>query len=815
MRICGPALLLSALAGCAPAAPSSQATGAIIDVSSPWQEPGVVNGAMPELGVHGFVREGSGTDAKQTHSGVFSNGTDLSALPVEAQDPGCLGCDWAAGFAAPTPNHRFSPALQGLLGQALHDADVHKMPELDTGLLHDILGIIRRFSDDPNVAISESPLRRTFLGYPAELGRWMRSFTSSTPVTQVHNDYADPTTMAGLRERGARLYCAARTAQAQQSGSTKSMGKLTALSLDLFGKTFEFFSIEPTVVIDGPQRYLGAPGDGAQAFMVPLLYGVQLTPTNLLPPLPEFRYPVVLVSGDSELLTTAHQGNGQVNVSEQFQTAAHVDAIVGADGGGSVGAQKTLFYVGPIAVNLKMGIGLGIGQLQSMDAVSCPTGSTVAPGLPGSGPLLNDRLLDAVPAGWPTPARTGDFTGLWNDGDWTLSGPPTANITQFLGFTAHDPKQNMTFSGGRLQPWDPMLIRTLEDDDRHVYHGASIGICAQLSGELGKQIGPLNFKLTAGGGIGGGIGLHHDLRDAVLALDNDALAAQSTLSLEPSVGGQIDAGFFVHLLLQISLDIFPLGTQTFTIVDNDIVKLTLPSITFHGDPWEEPHRLRLGTGSASGDPLKQPLASSHLPNGATFSSFPQSIDSCLAGNASNPPAPPTCAPQTTPQAPARANVCLFTGGLDIMPRGLPGALPANVCSNISGFAAKFLPPPATDARRKCVTDLLTFLCAPTSKEQIVTLPELGSFQTVARIAMTGDANDPKNPINDPAFQAAMKNVAQECVQANLTLTPSSVPAVQSYVGNMFEFAPCDDTATVFATPVSGSGSSTVAPGSCQ
>ena len=225
--------------------PVGRTSAPIISTSSPVQTPPSPGSIPPLARQHGLLAEGAfnRTGPFVAHQGVFTDGTDLPHAPAfttttidPTQTLSCPGgdarCQWV-GDATSDPFAEAMPAFGARLGQALGDA-ASFFPQLDDTTLNNILSVLSDFGFQPNPN-PPSP-QGVFLGYDAEFARWEHSETHA--VTGVGFTYDDPSAMAEHRQRGARLYCAAREAQNHhQSTSTKSMGKQSAFSLTLFGQT--------------------------------------------------------------------------------------------------------------------------------------------------------------------------------------------------------------------------------------------------------------------------------------------------------------------------------------------------------------------------------------------------------------------------------------------------------------------------------------------------------------------------------------------------------------------------------------------------
>jgi hypothetical protein len=774
---------------------------ALVSSGSPYVEPSV--SSLPPLGLHGktFDAPPSLNAPFLIHEGVFSDGVDLGAPPTSGQ------AAWV-GTATGTA-HASAPDFGTVLGQALGHATGVELPKLDTSVLDtltDFLGLL-------DVSTTTSGPDTRFLGFTPERARWLASRTFFVNLSQLTVPYADPLHMANLRQRGARLYCAAREAQnAHQSGATKSMGKQVAFSVDLFGEQVDFLAFEPTFALDGPLPYLGgppgcpvdpagdcgnnpAPHDGAQAFMVPLLLGTQLTPLSLLPSLPEIRYPVVLVTGDTELVTPV--GGIPPLVIKNYRTVTHADSILSAWGGAAAGKRLVLARVGPAEVTLNLGAAVGVGLFFAGSAAGqCPHDPLVdgLPGLPGTGAPANDRLLSALPSGppapgWPSP-RSGaisSFGGIrFGEGPWLPSALSDDTLASFTFSHLSSDPSDLTYVIP-LASFDPLTVRALEDDDRHLWTSSTAQLCGLLSLGFGGALGPLHASLSGGGSLSAFATMRHDLRWGLVAIPLDVIfnvppaVAMEALAVAPRVTASADLELFVHLTLEIEVDLSFIGTVTITLFNDDLLNTgPINLASYDSGPWAEEHRFRLGTGSSFGDPMKQPVTLSHLPNGPYFGSFPagKGVDACLADPAPNVPAPTPCLSQPAAQDPPQVEICAWMGGGGFGTVGSP-PLPPNVCGQITAFVDSVLPS-GTPAQKGCLRRRLVFLCLPVTKQQ--------PFANQSALARVLD-------LQDPLVASELQAVIQTCVNANLPDGATQADA-QAYAQSIYHYALCKADATL-------------------
>ncbi|HKM86380.1 MAG TPA: hypothetical protein VJW96_09245 [Terriglobales bacterium] len=840
---------------------------AIVNTSKPVQE-GAIVGNIPPLNVQGatFPAKQFKIDPTTIHEGSFTNGLDLLGpwWLIPNQTDATRGCGAGAQSfpmdgtinEVPFLQHVCStshtcfttpgsatPALSADLANAIQDAnaelkdlnaDILVGPNGALTVLQDLGALTESTKREPRFVAFSNNNPSGNANFLPEFGRWLRAFSPFVGVVPPFGGgttkFADPIVMANLRERGARLYCAAREAQKMQTPSTKSMGKLVPFSINLFGQEIDFLTIEPTLVIDGPQPYLdpnfprcpvdgqncgtaSLENDGAQAFMVPFLVGTQITPISLLPSLPEIRVPVVMVTGDSEVLTSAKFPGppGGPGVGQRaYQTVTHTDAILSAELTGGASDSIPLFSIGPLMFLVNIGVGFGVGQLFSDEQIGFPSPlATEPPPAPCMCPLqqgpiqpdipqladqcppTNDRVFAAiVPSFWPSPIRDGDLqnfpqAGVWDEGGWSpaldTANTSLSNTVEVLPFAS--------FESFNLQPFDPMLIRGLEDDDRKVWVSTTLGLSAQLVGKLPpvdvslKPLGAIHLRFAASGGLTGGIAMRHTLRDAALGVDQPLVVNPiSAVSIEPSVSADARAGVEVDLVITIDTVFGTLTIIDATPPNSPLISFRQTLAHYDSGPFDESHRFRLGTGAglSFGDPLKAPQVQSHFPfdahnsSSALFESFPpgNDVDRCLASSDPNPSAPPPC-PEQPPllTSPPGGQLCLYAGP----PAGsdLPD-LPPDVCANVVGYVNLVLGS-ATAAQQKCVIDKFAFLCQPTSRQQ--------SFHPTAVVAHILDPTD-KNAL------MMIGNITNECLNANVPLGFDP----QQVAGGLFGVALCDNQA---------------------
>jgi hypothetical protein len=725
---CRPALLLllpvclssaCAVDAVAPEEEVGSHAAAVVDTDSPWSGPSTP-GDMPTLpglvsGARPLDSAVNATGPQDIHDAVYLNGRDLRSAsdrfsPTEtAEVDAWLDRIEGDEFSA-------SDAYRLRMQSALEDAATRE-GTLDEGYLDDAFDAIGSLGgslemNDPVTTVSAPRPSRA---------RWMASQWACPPKAycpwsgEQRYRYEDPQHFEELRERGARQYCAARTAVQRQGSTVASMGEQAATSFRIFGRDIDLLVLEPTVAMSAPERFTGeGENDGAQAFVIPMLMGTKVTPIRGigLDGLPEVRSPVSLVTGDTEVLTRADQRNVRVRVggggmfptfktknihSKQYKTATHAESFVSTSRSMEWSAPDIPIYrIGPFYVVAKIGLTAEIGK----DSAG------------------NDRVLRGAPAGWPTsrPGVPSDLSlvstfdgNAYYDGAWTLTsfspgaGPIVANSGTWLDRS--------------FQPWDPFLVRALEDGDHVIDKETNIGLSLALAAGIGFRWSRWGFRVEAGvevqGGIEGTAGQVHEVRESAhgkLVTSNStthldsAMVPLTGIVVTPSTSADLDFQSKAELFFKVALPVIgEIVDWNYVIYDVDV-----DLARWESAPWPEANRFRIGTGAPTGDVMKQPNAVSHFPQRGHFTSFPDDIDTCLEDDSPLPDEPPLCEPTSDPDDIPSAELCVY-GVLD------EGQFPAT-CSNVDAYLAavrsRFTP-----EQVDCIADSLKFLCQPVSMEQ--------------------------------------------------------------------------------------------------
>ena len=221
----------------------------------------------------GSVNWSAGTESA---NGTYTNYLDLSAAPATNE------ISWNAGLSLATSGTNASkftaPNFTAYMVAAASQANADTIGAMNTNsTLNTVLQDAFNYYFGAGTVTIPPPTAQ-FSGYPPVRGQWERSFQNlfGGPPNLT---FTDPPQLSELRERGARLYCAARTANKQQSAThTVTMGSQSVASVNVLGNQIDLLVLEPTVELGSPQRQLGAANDGAQAFEIPLQLGAIIFP---------------------------------------------------------------------------------------------------------------------------------------------------------------------------------------------------------------------------------------------------------------------------------------------------------------------------------------------------------------------------------------------------------------------------------------------------------------------------------------------------------------------------------------------------------
>lgn len=809
-------LLVVTAAGVACAAPASEeplgfGQEAIVTRTAIPTGPQYASTTPISLGVNGTATASDlDTSTGVAHALHFTSGS-ADATPPSNYSPATSYLAVAEGGA--NSQYESTPQFGTYLTAAIND-NVALVNSTDKDhsarpVLDQVQSILGSFTTDPIVVTGPTP---SFLGYTPVQARWAYlKYTQAGQSNGVYKkyQYPDPPLAGEIRERGARLYCAARRAIKEQAARPDSrfLGEQVALPIHILGQSIDIGVVQATLTLDGPQQYTGAPRgsaqptDGAQAFHIPLLAGAKMIPIRGLPlvpdVLPEVRHPIVLTTGDSEIQTattptairtsyttlclpTCVPFYGTTNDSmETDRTVTHADAI------GSSAAQLKwntsfpIFTMGIFTATMNLSTTVDVGALQPID---------------------NSRLFKGIstyPSGRTEGLSVLSGTQFFDDS--------ALQITSGVSFWADTPMSvNSSSQVYSLPAFNPMLMRWEHNDDHHVTTRSSLTLGAGVTGNLGFSYGPLKLDFSATGQLTGAFNLDTHVRDEATVLQQ-AQVGTIPPSTKFLTNVTVTPSTSTDLSLKVGLDMRVRLPTPFGDID-ETLNLIDPAPfgkTFGGDPWEEKHRLRLGTGSNQGfDVTNQPFTISHLPSNAADGSIPtfnafdtQTVDACLNDPTPNPPLPPRCNATTQTGTTPHTNVCAVGHEL-VGDVGFGTAAQwAGACvsgTTINAAALAMAGGSSSSPYYACYQQMLSYLCSSTS--QSVSSPVGVSHKISTSTSISSDAR--------------LANAINACVSASAGLPPGRV------LKSTLEFKLCDDSARPLTKDeilsMGGSGGSTTA-----
>jgi hypothetical protein len=459
--------------------------------------------------------------------------------------------------------------------------------------------------------------------YLPERARWLVSVTRSGKTTS----YATPDAVSELRLRGSRLYCAAREAfvKARSNGvvPTKIMDARSVATLNLLGSKIAFMSVEPTISMAAPQKYLSTSNDGGQAFTVPLQVGARITPISLLPSLAEARTPVVIVTADGENRANTNVSSTGTSY-DVWQTATHANAFLAKEQRAETTTQPVpLFTIGPVYGTLQLGL--------TVASDACSQGSNLSDCR--DHPRRTPKRQMSI-EGWPS-ARTkgrgntmdGSMAyGMYNDGKWTPRVPGDWREFDLPG-TAIDLGVSLT---------DPMVSRAAQNNDKSFEVRTSVTLSGTVRVTAGAELpGWMSIVARADGGLSGTGSVVHTIRE-----QEEAVACTQQEPDGPFIGWCPETSLSVSPWLESTLALDTKVWMTVTLSNLPFVSSVQFDVTLldvdtsidvaTSDYWDEPARLRLGTLQSINGKLDAANLKSHWPKGASFPARPDGLVACLA-----------------------------------------------------------------------------------------------------------------------------------------------------------------------------------------
>ena len=778
MAISRSVVVALALVGCGESEPedTSEIEAPSIVDGTPFVGPAVPDkGSFAPLAVRGRVVEGaiSNTSPIAAHQARHSDGTDLS---TPARDVTTTFDPWVTDLTGVANASQLQPpAIGDRLHALLADSSTH-LGELDPAILELAANLLK---DLPGFSHSVLDPEHEIVAWTPERARWLDSVWAHAPTSRrsdpdTHFHYPIPSALAAFPDRAARLYCAAREVTHYQT-SSGSLGDQVLLPIKILGHQFDIGVFDPVAYVNRPAKQSTADVDGVNAFNIPLLLGVTIWPVRgLLPPLPQIRYPLVISSTDSEVLTDVGRewvyedqrcfgvplfGSICIPILKwdfrgRFKSLLHTDTMQWASQELTSGATIPLFYAGPMEVDFSINFGAAIGKESSIHP-------------PVRDIVYDDRMmvLGITPPMWPTTIRqTGTpfpyYDGYWQGTQTVVPGdasPETFNI-----HSVDDGHDTVVASIG-LGAAEPLRAAALADDDHHVAPVSELSLGATITGSFGAHIASARIQFQASGTLGGSLGIAHDVRDGVGAIVDPLdptfapLPIQSVVVTPTTYG---NATFTVLAFVDIAI---PLPFHTIS-AHFELVNKTIAIASFE-TPWAEDHRLRIGTASQLGDPTFKPTIESHV--GATeLVSFAQSVPECLADPTQSPLPPLPCTPDPVVTSPATSNTCFVTS---VSPQIDP-------CLNI--------PAPSTDPLAECQRAELTYMCGPVAKQQAYK----GDWVLAHKMVF-----EPEDSSTQPDL-AAIADIAAKCTTAE-GIAPA---AMDDWFAARFHAVTCTDDATLIA-----------------
>ena len=633
--------------------------------------------------------------------------------------------------------------------------------------------IVKLLSEVPTLTsilpvVSNDAPKAVAIAYQPERARWCTEQVGGDKPGQ----FQDPVALSELRQRGARLYCAAKNAADQQANAsdTRIMGKKNLIDFKFLGQHIGLMTVEPTLSVLQPQRFDSGGNDGAQAFLLPFEAGLRVQPVPFLKSLPEIRVPVVALTGDSEVSTAVRPGDG---TSSTWTTSTTLMGFGSTGYGAALESPKiTLFTVGPVSVQASIGLDFQVASCSEQAGYdACHMNPTAEPGrmLQATQDGANGQLVPAgIPArgmrtgkseyGWTSDADRGAFPGDFNDGPWTVD-------TQLW---------QASIPGSGLAPFqmtlpDPLAARMLQDNDKGfaVVHNLGLSLSLTASGGITfpvKPAKPDDYWLKISADLSGKVTLNssvvHRFREEeeIQAWNNPIVTPEFTVD---NVTGMPLTAFTVTPGIQPEpLDITFSGSGTILLKLPIIGKISKTWNLFKvplqaGTPgpaewWTERNRIRMTTMQTKQGQLVTDWTS-HLPATLPYGS---DTSGCGAAQTAAPTLPPRC------------------GSVDPV-YTQPLATP--LC-----FAAKYVelvPDHSDDPALNCYLALQSYVTSGTSMRQ--------TFNGIDYVAHVIDTNaDPDGVAMNAGLVACDKYYASQ--------------GQSDQLADRFDYIPCDANAQLYA-----------------
>jgi hypothetical protein len=667
--------------------------------------PTVSGNPLPAMGVtlsESLSMAPGGTGADNCINCSFTNGLDADSSktlidqPISAWQPPPL----------PSSGVQTSYGNMATKAQAVLDGTDSATQGADNisstlGTIHDLFELIPGAVVDP-VSVNKHQWVRAF---KPVFGRHLKS---SGTILSPQN-YANPSLLDELTDRGARSYCAMRNAAiAAPSGSMPTLqNDLTKALFWQLGHTDGDVTLMP--IDDKTNRDLTQPG--SQAFYMPLAVGADVAPLKgpLVPDFGELSHPLVWVTGDAEVIDSESTSPFILN---QYRDIEHYDVFSGYSYSGSVGFHDLqLMDLGLFQVEMGGTINLLAGALED-DALANADGNVKAdentplpwPSYRNGGGLYDFFGLNTIyqDGNWPAPRQTSFWVSALNQNQsYSLDQAGTGIFDDALGLNPNcideigqpHPFNDYVGTGSRACGITPFpdkhtgssttvytadntdaaatrygtAARWRNDDDRAFALRDSLKMQVDIDGAGGFDFGILAIQIV--------LQVSLDVTSYIDTMVREHLSggnrAQATVM--PAATVSADQQF-----LQSNVTVTPVGNNSIGIDPLDIMlNFQLGPLPFIGTlQWEptifnlgdvlklmsnpaiasEQNRLRVGEYSELTSTIasETPLAS-HLPalaGGTAFASMPETVGQCLAeqkaGGHLPTPKPPGPAPAAPP-----------------------------------------------------------------------------------------------------------------------------------------------------------------------
>jgi hypothetical protein len=571
-------------------------------------------------------------------AGYMSTWVELSGGPRE------MNRDWildTAGDPFTTPS-TFAARLSEARDRAEKTAGeaIIEVP----GLVSEIAGLFDYYKPESG--------QKQLVGYTPERARWLMERSTAGQV----ETFADPYAFAEMRQRGARLYCAATAAYNRRTRANRMMGKTMAAGVSVFGLPIDLTVVEPTISMAKPMRFDTGNADGAQAFLLPFEAGVRMSPLSFLPGLPELKIPVGFVTADSEV---ASRANVQGADYEKWLTMSHVDGFASASQpyiNTSI-PEFDFLTLGPITFSAKFSLDMGAAACaQAASYPECQANALANPGRllasthEGTGPKAG---WPGRPGGWTNEGQTGPFS--YSNAPWDL------DITNWYA----NPVGSDYFIPTRLP--DPLAGRMLQNNDKSMEVHTSSGTTLSLIASGGVKTSWLEASAQALGSIRAGVDMVHRFRE------------QEEMLVLPPPNITEEFNFPIPAMVT-SFTVTPASTREFTFGLGFGLKIKLnlgflkkefgkqwtplsTTLTTGLEDWSENRKLRMDTAISDGTNANFNV-SSHWPRDGSYGTY-EGIEGCEAPQTQVVEADPPCGPankdKPTPAQfqPIQGNICLW------------------------------------------------------------------------------------------------------------------------------------------------------------